>query len=680
MKSYGAAAYLCNRTQTTLIIAKNRVAPLKTITLPRLELMAAVIGARLAKHIQNSIPITTVQFWSDSQIVLCWLRSTKPLKRFVENRVREIRVLTDITKWKYCPTDENPADLLTRGLSADNFKNNSLWWNGPSWLPERLLWPRCDINIQMTSIVADETLDTDQTLDAPTTSGSDKTAHTSGQLLHTGIGRLLDITAYSSYKKLLRVTAYISRFITNCRSSRSTRELGPLTVHELRQAELMWIIDSQSTVYSDEKANMMSKSSRLLLVRQLRLFLDKDIAIRCGGRIHNAPVHEDTKFPYLLPSKHPLTRLIVFDTHIEQLHAGVNGTLTHLRQRFWIPCIRQTVKSIIRKCVICRKVSSRPFNSPDPPPLPKCRLSDSPPFSVTGVDFTGAMYVKNDVGQEKKVYVCLFTCASTRAVHLEVVPDLTEESFLQAFRRFASRKSLPVIMISDNASTYMAAANHLKQLFESTSLKTSLSQKGIEWRFIPKRAPWYGGFWERLIGITKTTLKKTLGRSYVTMDKLQTVLTEVEAIMNDRPLTHVSSSVADPEPLTPSHLLLGRRLTALPYPDVTIDADVQQLTPSTARKQVSVLHELLDKFWTRWRSEYLTALREHHKVTGNNEQNITVGDVVQVHDETPRSKWKLAIIEELIPGNDGFTRAAKIRTTSGLTNRPITKLYPLEVV
>ena len=425
---------------------------------------------------------------------------------------------------------------------------------------------------------------------------------------------------------------------------------------------------------------MMSKSTRLPLVRQLRLFLDKDSAIRCGGRIHNAPVDEDTKFPYLLPSKHPLTQLVVFETHIKQLHAGVNGTLTHIRQRFWIPCIRQTVKSIIRKCVICRKVSSRPFNPPDPPPLPKCRLNDSPPFSVTGVDFTGALYVKNDVGQEKKVYVCLFTCASTRAVHLEVVPDLTEESFLQAFRRFASRKSLPVIMISDNATTYMAAANHLKRLFESPSLKSSLSQKGIEWRFIPKRAPWYGGFWERLIGITKSTLKKTLGRSYVTMEKLQTVLIEIEAIMNDRPLTHVSSSLDDPEPLTPSHLLLGRRLTSLPYPDVTTDADIVNLTSSSAKTKVSVLNELLNKFWTRWRNEYLTSLREHHTISGNNKQTVTVGDVVQVHDETPRSKWKLAKIEELIVGNDGFTRAAKIRTANGVTNRPITKLYPLEVV
>ena len=146
MKSYGAAAYLCNRNQSTLIMAKNRVAPLKTITLPRLELMAAVIGARLATHIQNSIPVTTIQFWSDSQIVLCWLRSNKPLKRFVENRVQEIKVLTDTTKWKYCPTDENPADLLTRGLSADNFKDNALWWNGPSWLPERSLWPQWNID------------------------------------------------------------------------------------------------------------------------------------------------------------------------------------------------------------------------------------------------------------------------------------------------------------------------------------------------------------------------------------------------------------------------------------------------------------------------------------------------------------------------------------------------------
>ena len=197
---------------------------------------------------------------------------------------------------------------------------------------------------------------------------------------------------------------------------------------------------------------------------------------------------------------------------------------------------------------------------PDPPPLPHARTKEGKPFEVTGVDFTGALYVKNPEG-ESKVYICLFF---TRAVHLEVVSNLNVETFLQAFRRFVSRRSLPHLMLSDNASTYVAAAKDLEQLFSSPKLEGALSSRGVKWQFIPKRAPWYGGFWERLIGLTKTTIKKVLGRSFITLEALQTLVVEIKAVLNDRPLTYLSADVADLEPLTPSHLLYGRRITTYP--------------------------------------------------------------------------------------------------------------------
>ncbi|XP_071177729.1 uncharacterized protein [Mytilus edulis] len=303
-------------------------------------------------------------------------------------------------------------------------------------------------------------------------------------------------------------------------------------------------------------------------VRQLRLYLNNKDAICCGWRIHNAPVCENTKFPYLLPRSHPFTKLVVLDIHKYMKHSEV----TQIRQTYWKPRIRQYVRGILRNCVICRKINSKPYTAPDPPPVPKVRLLEAPPFTITGVEFTGALYVRDTHDSENKFFfLCLFTCASTRSVHLEVVPDLSEKSFLQAFRRFASRKSRPHTMISDNASTYLAASETLKKLTESPSLNDTLSTYGINWRFIPKRAPWYGGWWERFIGITKTCLRKTLGRSYVTMDTLQTILTEIEAIINDRPLTYVSPDIEDEEPLTPSHLLYGRRITLTPYPQPNIE-------------------------------------------------------------------------------------------------------------
>ncbi|XP_062590223.1 uncharacterized protein LOC134251820 [Saccostrea cucullata] len=204
---------------------------------------------------------------------------------------------------------------------------------------------------------------------------------------------------------------------------------------------------------------------------------------------------------------------------------------------------------------------------------------------------------------------------------------------------------------------------------------------GVNWKFIPRAAPWYGGFWERLIGITKTTLKKIIGRSYIDLETLQTVVTEVEAIVNDRPLTYVSSNLEDPEPLTPSHLLYGRRLTSLPYPteDQENSSDCHPLTCRRLNQRLDNQSTILNHFWIRWKREYLTSLREYHTANGSRSQKIKVGDIVQIHEEKPRIMWKLAVVEELIQGRDGFVRAATLRTKNGLTNRPIVKLYPIEV-
>ena len=167
---------------------------------------------------------------------------------------------------------------------------------------------------------------------------------------------------------------------------------------------------------------------------------------------------------------------------------------------YWIPAARQCVRNIIRRCVVCKKLSGGHYRAPELPPLLKCRVQEMDPFTVTGIDFTGALYIRAPEG-ETKVYICLFTCASTQAVHLEVVSDLSEETFMQAFRRFSSRKSLPRVIISDNATTFMSAADDLKALFKSHTIRENLNNQGVEWRFIPRRVPWYGGYWERLIGL-----------------------------------------------------------------------------------------------------------------------------------------------------------------------------------
>ena len=216
------------------------------------------------------------------------------------------------------------------------------------------------------------------------------------------------------------------RFIHNSRQSIPSRIVGPLSTLELRAANLKWLYSVQHTIFSAEIQNLQSRGNRSPLVRQLRLFLDRNNLLHCGGRIHNAPLSELAKIPYLLPSHHPLTVLIIKNAHSAQLHSGVNSTLTALRQTYWIPAARQRIKSIIRKCVVCRKTTGKPYTIPDPPPLVKSRVSPTDPFAVTGVDFTGALYARTSEG-ECKVYICLFTCAVLRAIHLEIVSDLSVE-------------------------------------------------------------------------------------------------------------------------------------------------------------------------------------------------------------------------------------------------------------
>ena len=673
MKAYGVVVYICKGNITSFVIAKTRVAPIKQLTLPQLELMAALVATRLGKFVTDSLGNLynniSVHLWSDSQIVLHWIHSEKKLKQFVAHRIQEITQTFPTTLWNYCPTKDNPADLLTRG-TASAALSTPLWTNGPSWLSDESRWPQW--NPTLTLHLQTDDVNTDRLTPMDPTEPL------------TGIHKIIDISKYSTLTKLLRVTSYVLRIITNLRDS-ATKQTGPLSVNELNIAQFRWIFNCQQQQYPREIQHLKSDRRNKkcpTLVRQLQLFLDDRGYLRCGGRIHNAPVSNTTKFPYLLPSRHTLTTLIVLATHATQLHGGVNRTVTALRQRFWITSARRFARSVLRTCVTCKRVCGKPYSTPDPPPLPKSRTQLAPPFTVTGVDFTGALYVRTKSGEEK-AYICLFTCANTRAIHLEVVSDLSEESFLQAFRRFVSRRSLPEMMILDNASTYLSAASEIEQLVKSTTVQDTLRYRGTTWQFIPKRAPWYGGFWERLIGLTKMTMKKVLGRTFVSLTSLQTIATEIEAVLNDRPITYMSSDVSDPEPLTPAHLLYGRRIVPLPYPTTDgseiDDPTYGETTGTSLRTRVTQHAQMLQHFQHRWRQEYLTSLRELHRTNGKNEQCIKVGDIVLIHDDIPRLKWKMAVVEQLIQGRDGYTRAANIRYNGGRTNRPITKLYPLEL-
>ena len=299
----------------------------------------------------------------------------------------------------------------------------------------------------------------------------------------------------------------------------------------------------------------------------------------------------------------------------------------------------------MKRCLICKKIEGKAYQSPREPSLPSSRVSDAPPFTNTSIDFAGPLFVKE--GDETgKSYICLFTFASTRAVHLELLKDLSTNMFLTAFRRFVSRRGMPRKILTDNAKTFKAAAKEVPTMYCSNDVKRYLAGKGVSWEFITEKAPWHGGFWERLIKSTKRCLKKQIGRTSLTFEELRTILVEIEVTLNNRPLTYVYDREQGVSfPLTPASLIYGRRIATTPNESQYEIVSTNKSLTRRAKYQSRVLKNFTDQ----WRKEYLLSIRESSRVQNNKSNVINVGDIVILKNEnTSRMYWKLARVENLL--------------------------------
>ena len=690
-RAYAAVVYLVVKTNTDTVVrfvtAKTRVAPIQTQTIPRLELLAALLLSKLittvAESLKLTLPLTRQRCFTDSQVALFWIRGlNKEWKPFVQNRVNEIRQLVLATCWSHCVGKSNPADMPLRGLTPLELSVNQLWQNGPEWLKDS----------------TDDREDTEQALDMPEECATEMKAKRQNKAADSLLTTdrpprpegAMDCRGYSTMLRLQRVTAYVFRAVKafkkleRQRTTHSTVRKPPvLTTMELAEAERLWIIHSQALLTQDKNFDLWK--------RQFGLFLDETGMWRCGGRLTNADLPYSTKHPVLLPKDHPLTALIMKDAHGRVQHNGVKETLTKLRIKYWIIRGRSLVKSIVHYCVLCRRFEGTPCHAPPPPPLPTFRVREGPAFSYTGVDFSGPLYIRTtNPAQGNKVWICLYTCCVTRAVHLDIVPDLSTETFIRCIKRFAARRGLPRKFISDNGKTFKAAAKRIKAVFSQEVVQTYLSGLGVEWTFNIEKAPWWGGVFERMVKSTKRCLRKMIGQAKLSLDELQTAVIEVESIINSRPLSYVSSNDLE-EPLTPSHLLIGRRVLSLPD-NLSHDGELNdkdfEVNPAQLNRRMKHLNNTLNHFWRRWRDEYLVGLRESHrqnKKEASSQSPISAGNVVVVHDESlPRGFWKLAKVESVITGQDGKVRGATIRLPTKnrqptLLRRPLQLLYPLEV-
>ena len=317
--------------------------------------------------------------------------------------------------------------------------------------------------------------------------------------------------------------------------------------------------------------------------------------MRCSGRLQNSDLEQETQYPVIIPRDHHFTRLVIEECHRKVKHSGVRSTLGELRSRFWVPKGRQAVKKILRECVTCKREQGKPFGNPPVAALPDFRVREATPFSKVGVDFAGPLFAKSQTGEMSKAYIALFTCCVTRAVHLDLVTDLTASTFVRCLRRFAARRGTPTLIVSDNAKIFKASEKLLRRLHENREVREHLESNRIDLRFSLERAPCWGGFYERLIGTAKRCLRKVLGNARLNADELLIVLTELEATLNSRPLTYDYDELGA-EMLTPSHLIYGRRLLSLP--EMRNDEEESE---TGLLKRFRYLAKLRIHFWNRWR-------------------------------------------------------------------------------
>ncbi|XP_064470081.1 uncharacterized protein LOC135384827 [Ornithodoros turicata] len=663
-KAYGAVVYLVTErdkahSEASLLLAKSRVAPVKHVSLPRLELMGAVIAARLLRCVRATLSMPEVEavLWTDSEVALHWIHgSSQEWKPFVKNRVVDIQEITDSRQWRHCPGCDNPADLLTRGINCLRLLDDVCWWHGPSWLSNRANWP--PLWYQSDMIVDEVRMEAKPA----TVCCAPLTTHSP----------LLDITDFGSLHRLLRVTAWTKRFLHNC--SHTDKREGAVSAEELAAAETYWIHIAQRQRFGAKPTNHKS-------LKSTSVFYDDNNIIRLKGRLQYGEFSEPLKYPIIIPADHHFTALLVSSTHVRLLHAGVQETLADLRERYWVIRGRQVVRKVLHRCLVCRRERARACSEPTAP-LPRDRVLPSPPFETVGTDYAGPLHFRSPEGDEAgRCYLLIFTCAITRAVHLELTKSMTAHDFLQAFQKFISRRGLPRTVYSDNFRTFKRAQRDLSlaALSQHPAVTGLLSSHRVTWKFIAERAAWWGGFWERLIRSIKTCLRKILGRSTLDYDALGTVIVQLEAVLNSRPLAYASEDPDDIAVITPAHFLVGKRLTALPSIPSQGLSTGNESTSEQLRRRWRYMERMTDLLRSRWIKEYILYLRSAHIYKPLASDTVKIGDIVLVSNEKSRVLWPLARVQDVRVSGDGCIRSCRLKLPDGHTiNRPIQLLHKLE--
>uniref|UniRef100_A0A7I5E6D1 Integrase catalytic domain-containing protein n=1 Tax=Haemonchus contortus TaxID=6289 RepID=A0A7I5E6D1_HAECO len=682
---------------TSLISGKTRLTPKKNRqTIPRLETLAILMGIRLAKSIAAICEkyLKQVHILSDSEIALCWIKSARDLPMFVENQ--KCRILKEKTiiehkgipvQFYHVPTDKNPADAGTRGVDATQV-HNLPWIHGPQWLSEEsaslFLRPMNDI------------LEVDLPNDEKFAKGFDSEFHVVTENKCESIS-WLSLSRFSRWTSAVRTIARVGKAIHKwVNKTNSKKEKGrwirlthlnkfdpnfDITVDDLSRSETVIFKEDHKAISIEELRKRFP---------QKKIFRDVSGIIRNQSRLQNAAIMCDTKNPIFIEKESELARLLLTEIHVKNAHCGKDHTLCIARQRFWIPRPSGAFKKFLKHCAICKRYQGLPFGAPEMPPLPNDRMVRTQPFENVGCDFMGPFLCK----ENQKYYICLYTCLTTRAIHLEVVEDMSARTFLNSFIRFISRRGVPKLVRTDCGTNFKLGQHIIESMHDSANNDCSLmsysANHGIRWIFNPPNAPWMGGAWERMVGTVKRAFAKSIGRRKLSYPELYTVVTEIEAIVNTRPLTSCSSSIEE-VPIRPVDFL-QRRLQYAILPTNENEHDDPSFDPSllqsVAQVKQALMHaeQVVEKFWERWHFEYLTQLRELQVINRKQSRHIKlrepkIGEIVLVEQENiPRGSWCFGKIQDVIKSSDGLIRSVKLlMPNKHIWYRPVTKIYPLEI-
>lgn len=667
-----------------LLASKSRVAPLKTVTIPRLELAAAELLSKLMFSVREAMELTTIPYflWTDNTIALHWIgKPIHALKLYVANRVKTIQKLTDVKRWQHIRTHENPADLISRGVAAEELVKNRLWWHGPEWLSKpQTKWPK-PVHIQS----LEQPLEVAEELKV-------NVAATSKRELEIFVPnfpqrvRLFDYT--KNIGEIKRILTYVFRFINGCRNKYKQRPEEPISKEEIREnvrkyvpyptpaeeseAIKIFIKREQRLAYPSEcnhfekygnkNPGLFPDTSKLI---KLKPFVDRDGLIRVGGRIDLAQLPYDTCHPVIVPPYSRLSRALILEAHRKTNHGGAQLMIQYLRARYWIPRVRVEIKNATLRCTECTRHRKKPIIQ-QMGDLPADRVTPYMPFEVSGVDYAGPFLLKETYKRNsptRKCWIAIFVCMCTRAVHIDVVDDLTSAAFISCYERFVSSRGGCIRMYSDNGTSFVGAYKEIRQAFElfrSQENIEELNRRGTKWIFMSPASPWRGGMYESAVKSTKHHLMRVIGAHKYTYGDYITLLKKIEACLNSRPLYTPTDDSTDTPVMTPGHLIAGRQLVCPPPINAPAQSDFS--VQRVRREQ----QKMLQSFWESWHADFLSSLRMmERKKWASVEPNVEIGQVVLIVDDNlPPSHWLIGRVIELMPSTDGLTRTVVLEVAS----------------